>query len=378
VFVFPYFAASRQRGYGKITRNRRASASALLRQCGNGNMFDALTMPIIQAPMLGAGAEALTVAVSRAGGLGSFPAAGSTPGQLLESARAIRAATPAPFAINLFILDPCKPDPGVVRAAIARLAPWRARYGLPAQSAPPIWAQDFAAQFEALLEAAPPFASFTFGCLTAEQAGALHSRGSRIIGTATCVEEALAWQAAGADAICAQGIEAGGHRGSFLARHEDLGTLALVRAIKSACALPVIAAGGLMDGQAIAEALVHGADAVQIGTAFLLSDEATTSAPWRAAIASAGPGSTRMTRVFSGRRARGIENAFMIEMSAYEHDIPAYPVQNALTQDLRAAAARAGSADCLSLWAGAGVQLARPGAAGDIARALWSDGQKLT
>jgi nitronate monooxygenase len=341
-------------------------------------MFETSGFPIVQAPMLGAGAEALAIAVSRAGGLGSFPAAGSTPGQLLESARAIRAATPAPFAINLFILDPCKPDPQVVRAAIARLAPWRARYGLPAQSEPPIWAQDFAAQFEALLEAAPPFASFTFGCLTAEQASALHERGSRIIGTATCVEEALAWQAAGADAICAQGIEAGGHRGSFLAQHEDLGTLALVRAIKSACALPVIAAGGLMDGQAIAKALAYGADAVQIGTAFLLADEAATSAPWRAAIARAGPDSTRMTRVFSGRRARGIENAFMIEMNEHERDIPAYPVQNALTQDLRAAAARAGKSDCLSLWAGAGVALARPGAAGDIARALWSDAQKLT
>jgi nitronate monooxygenase len=133
-----------------------------------------------------------------------------------------------------------------------------------------------------------------------------------------------------------------------------------------------------MNGQAIAKALAYGADAVQIGTAFLLADEAATSAPWRAAIARAGPDSTRMTRVFSGRRARGIENAFMIEMSEHERDIPAYPVQNALTQDLRAAAARAGKSDCLSLWAGAGVALARPGAAGDIARALWSDAQKLT
>ena len=335
-------------------------------------------MPIIQAPMLGAGAEALAIAVSRAGGLGSFPAAGSTPDQLLESVRAIRAATSAPFAINLFIIDPCMPDPQVVRAAISRLAHWRARYGLPAQSPPAIWAQDFAAQFEAVLEAAPHFASFTFGCLTAEQARDLHKRGSRIIGTATCVEEALAWQAAGADAICAQGIEAGGHRGSFLTQDEDLGTLALVCAIKAACALPVIAAGGIMDGGAMAKALAHGAQAVQIGTAFLLADEATTSAPWRAAIAQVGPVSTRMTRVFSGRRARGIENAFMIEMREHERDIPAYPIQNALTQDLRAAAARSGGADCLSLWAGQGVQLARPGAAGDIAHAMWSDAQNLS
>lgn len=338
-------------------------------------MFDALTMPIIQAPMLGAGAEALAIAVSRAGGLGSFPAAGSTPAQLAASVRVLREAAQAPFAVNLFILDPCEPEPQIVRAAIARLARWRERYGLAAQSPPAIWAQDFSAQFEALLEAAPPFASFTFGCLSAEQAGALHERGSRIIGTATCVEEALAWRAVGADAICAQGIEAGGHRGSFLPQDENLGTLALVRAIKSACALPVIAAGGIMDGHGLAEALAHGADAVQIGTAFLLSGEATTSAPWRRAIAQAGPDSTRMTRVFSGRRARGIENAFMIEMREFERDIPAYPIQNALTQDLRVAAARAGDADCLSLWAGQGVQLARPGAADDIARTIWSEAQ---
>lgn len=325
--------------------------------------------------MLGAGAEALAIAVSRAGGLGSLPAAGSTPGQLAASVRAIGEAVQAPFAVNLFILDPCKPDRALVRAAIARLAPWRERYGLAPQSPPAIWAQDFAAQFEALLEAAPPFASFTFGCLTAEQAGALHERGTRIIGTATCVEEALAWQVAGADAICAQGIEAGGHRGSFLPQNEDLGTLALVRAIKSACALPVIAAGGIMEGHGMADALAHGAAAVQIGTAFLLADEATTSAPWRAAVAQAGSDSTRMTRVFSGRRARGIENAFMIEMREFEAEISDYPIQNALTQDLRAAAARASGADCLSLWAGQGVHLTRPGAAGDIARTIWSEAQ---
>lgn len=328
--------------------------------------------------MLGAGAEALTIAISRAGGLGSFPAAGSTPAQLLASVRAIREATSAPFAVNLFILDPCEPDPELVRAAIARLAPWRERYGLGEQSPPKVWAQDFAAQFAALLEAAPPFASFTFGCLTRSQAEALRERQIAIVGTATCVAEARAWEAVGADAICAQGIEAGGHRGSFLKPigETSIGVLALVRAIKSACALPVIAAGAIMDGPGMAAALAIGADAVQVGTAFLLADESVISAPWRRAILEASDDSTRLTRAFSGRWARGLENAFMIEMADCQQEIPAYPIQNALTQDLRAAGARAGSADCLSLWAGQGVKLARTGPAADIARDIWSGAQK--
>jgi len=336
-------------------------------------MLDRLTIPIIQAPMLGATTEAITIAVSNTGAMGSFAAAGSSPEQLINGVKAIRAATDAPFAVNIFIIDPVDPPPAMVAEAMVRLAPWRERYGLPAQSIPNSWAQAFTPQFAALVEAAPPAASFTFGCLSAEQAEALKARGTYVIGTATSVAEARHWASIGADAICAQGIEAGGHRGTFLksVAESSIGTMALVRTIRQAVDLPVIAAGGIMDGAGIAAALMLGADAVQLGSAFLLADEATISAPWRRAIETAPDDATRLTRAISGRFARGIDNEFMAAMRPIEDAIPPYPIQNALTQELRAAAAKMGSPDVLSLWAGQAIKLARKGAAADIVRDLW-------
>ncbi|MCA3593742.1 MAG: nitronate monooxygenase [Methylobacterium sp.] len=340
-------------------------------------LFQALAMPIIQAPMLGAGAEALTLAVSRAGGMGSLAAAALGPAALTAAVARLRTETDKSFAINLFILPPTQADLAEVRDAMARLAPWRERYGLPAQNIPNQWAEPFEPQFAALVEAAPPAASFTFGILTRDQVSALKSRGTFVVGTATTVAEAKAWEAVGADAVCAQGFEAGGHRGTFLkdVGESQIGMLALLSTIREAIGLPVIAAGGISDGKAIAAVLAMGAAAVQIGTAYLLSEEAATSAPWRRAIAEVADDATHLTRVFSGRYARGIENDFMREMQVFSDEIPAYPIQNALTQELRAAAARAGDAQLLSLWAGQSVKLARPGAAAEITRQLWSEAQ---
>lgn len=340
-------------------------------------VLQSLAMPIIQAPMLGAAGEALTLAVSKAGGLGSLAAASLAPAALKAAIERLRSETDRPFSINLFILPPTEADPDEAREAMARLAPWRERYGLPAQSIPNQWAEPFEPQFAALVEAAPPAASFTFGILAREQVLALKSRGTLVIGTATTVAEAKAWEAVGVDAISAQGFEAGGHRGTFLkdVGESQIGTLALLSTIREAIALPVIAAGGISDGKAIAAALAMGAAAVQVGTAYLLAEEATTSAPWRRAIATVADDATHLTRVFSGRYARGIENDFMREMQAFSDEIPAYPIQNALTQELRAAAAKAGDAEALSLWAGQSVKLARPGAAADITRQLWAEAQ---
>lgn len=325
--------------------------------------------------MLGASGEAMAIAVSRAGGLGSFPAAGSSPAQIAAACAAIREATDAPFAVNLFVLDPAQPDPEKVRAAMDRLAPWRERFGLPTQASPDQWAQPFDGQFAALLDVAPPVASFTFGVLARERVEALRSRGVFVIGTATSVREARAWSQAGADAICAQGFEAGGHRGSFLELEPEsaVGTFALTRLICCAVDAPVIAAGGIADGAGVAAALVLGADAVQVGTAYLLCEESLIAPAWRRAIENAPDDSTRLTRAFSGRWAQGVENIFMREMRAVERDVPAYPVQNALTQELRAASARADSAEAMSLWAGQAVRLARPGRSGDVTRELWAD-----
>ncbi len=339
--------------------------------------LDGLPIPIIQGPMLGVSNEALAIAVSKAGGLGSLAAAGLSPEAIAKGVSAIRTATDKPFLVNIFIQAPANPTMDEVRSAMERIAPWRARLGLPAQSIPNQWAEAFEPQFTALVETAPPAASFTFGILTRDQVSALHARGTWVMGTATTAAEAKAWTDVGADAICAQGFEAGGHRGTFLrdVSESQIGTLSLVSTIRDAVDIPVVAAGGITDGKAVAAALAMGAAAVQVGTAYLLADEATTSAPWRKAIAAVDDDATRLTRVFSGRHARGIENAFMREMQAFEGDIPVYPIQNALTQELRAAAAKAGSSEELSLWAGQSVKLAKSGSAASITQTLWREAQ---
>jgi nitronate monooxygenase len=342
-------------------------------------MLDKLSIPIIQAPMLGATTEAIAIAVSKTGGLGSFAAAGSSPQKLKDGVAAIRAATDAPFLVNTFVLRTGDPDPAMVRAGMELLAPWRERYGLPAQSVPNQWSEAFAPQFEALVESAVPAASFTFGLLTRDEVQALKARGTYVIGTATTVAEARAWAEVGADAICAQGIEAGGHRGTFLADQaaSSIGTFALVRTTRAAVDLPLIAAGGITDGAGVAAALALGAAAAQVGTAYLLSEEAIVNPVWRQAIETAPDDPTRLTRVISGKYARGIDNAFMREMLPREAEVPPYPIQNALTQELRAAAAKAGSPDVLSLWAGQAVKLVRKGGAAEITQGLWRDAQEV-
>ncbi|MFN3483094.1 NAD(P)H-dependent flavin oxidoreductase [Rhabdaerophilum calidifontis] len=335
-------------------------------------MFGA-EIPIIQGPMLGASTPAMAIAASTAGAIGAIGAAGLAPAALGQTIGEIREAVgDKPFIVNLFVLDPAAPDPAEVSRAMAALAPWRAELGLPEQAIPNKWAEDFAAQFAVLVETAPPVASFTFGILSAEQCARLKARGTRVVGTATTLAEARAWAAIGADAICASGFESGGHRGTFLRPVEEslVGTLSLVSAVRAQLGLPVIAAGGIADGASIAAVLALGAEAAQMGTAFLLAEESAVSAPWRAALAGQDCDSSRLTRAFSGRYARGIENRFMREMAGAE--IPVYPIQNALTQELRAAAARAGRADMLSLWAGQGVHALRPGRTADLITAYWA------
>ncbi|WP_395671261.1 NAD(P)H-dependent flavin oxidoreductase [Phenylobacterium sp.] len=334
-----------------------------------------LEIPILQSPMLGASDGALALAVSEAGAMGALAAAGLAPDEIGPAVATLRAASDRPFSVNLLIVPRVAPEPAEVDAALARLAPWYAELGLEPPAAPNQFAPDFDAQFAAVLAAAPPVASFAFDVLAPARVKALQAAGTLVIGTATSVAEARAWAAAGADGICAQGAEAGGHRGTFLAEGEGsvVATLALVPAVLAAVDLPVIAAGGIMDGRGVAAALTLGAAAAQMGTAFLLSDEATVSAPWRAAIEGAGDDPTRLTRAFTGRYARGIENRFMREMRALEGEVPAYPVQNRLTQPMRAAALAAGDAQMMSLWAGQGVRQAEAGPAGELVRRWWAE-----
>jgi nitronate monooxygenase len=339
------------------------------------DLLDALPIPILQAPMVGASTEAMAAAVSQAGGMGSLGFGATAPADIGPAVEALRGQTTAPFGANLFVLPPARPDAATVDAALVRLAPWYAALGEEPPAAPNDFAPDFEAQLAALTAAAPPVASFTFGILTRAQVDALHAVGTYVVGTATTAAEARAWAAVGADGISAQGAEAGGHRGHFLADTQAslVGTMALVATIRAAVDLPVIAAGGIMDGRGVAAALALGASAAQKGTAFLLADQTAANAPWRGAIEAVGDDPTRLTRAFTGRHARGIENRFMRDLRAVEDEVPAYPVQNRLTQPLRAAAAKAGDPEMLSLWAGQGVRLARPGDAGDMVRAWWEE-----
>ncbi len=226
---------------------------------------------------------------------------------------------------------------------------------------PARFCEPFEDQFEALLEAAPRLASFTFGILTHAQVERLHARGTLVSGTATNVAEARAWAGVGADFICAQGAEAGGHRGTFIGNYEDslIGTMALVPQMDDAVDIPVIAAGGIMDGRGIAAALMLGAGAVQKGTAFLTCPEASAHPGWQRLLRESPDTATGVTMAFSGRMARGISNDFMRRMAGHQHQVPPYPVQNALTGEIRAAAAKAGRTDYLSLWAGQGLTMSR-------------------
>lgn len=320
-----------------------------------------LPHPIIQGPMAGGFCTpALVAAVSNAGGLGSLPASLLTPAAMAEQVAAIRAASDRPFLINLFVQDTPTPTEEEIAAASDLLRPIWTGLGWSALPRPAQWCQDFAAQFETLLSLRPAVASFTFDILDASQVARLHQAGILVVGTVTTVAEALAWQAVGADAVVASGIEAGGHRGTFLGPQEDatLGGRALWAQVVAAVDIAVIAAGGIMDGADIRAALDLGASAVQMGTAFLVTDEAQLHPLYKQALL-AGDSPTRLTRAFSGRYARGIENRFMQQMAAVEGQLPAYPVQNALTAPIRAAAAAANDSGLMSLWAGSGVGRAR-------------------
>jgi len=340
-------------------------------------LLENLPIPILQAPMAGASFDAMAVAVSEAGGLGSLAAAGVSPEEIGPAVEAIRARTEAPFGVNLLMAPPSRPEPAEVDAALARLARWYAELGLPVPDHPNRFSYDFDAQLAALTQAAPPIASFSFSILTRAQVDTLHAAGSYVVGTANTVAEAVAWAEVGADGVCAQGFEAGGHHAYFLDDIEasSVGTLALTATVLAAVELPVIAAGGIMDGRGVAAALALGASAVQMGSAFLLSDEAIAGPVWQQAIRDAGPDATRLTRAFSGRYARGIENRFIREMRAVQDEVPAYPVQNRLTQAMRAAANVAGDPEMMSLWAGQAVKLAKPGAAGEMVRQWWREAQ---
>ena len=339
----------------------------------------AITHPIVQAPMAGGATTVeLVSAVCEAGGAGFVAAAYSAPAQITEFCRAVRERTRRPFGVNLFAPSPTEPPPDDLRPALERIAPFHAELGIPPPSPPALAAESFDAQLDAVLGTGASFFSFTFGIPSSEALAAVRAAGMLVIGTATTVEEAVALEAAGVDAVVAQGSEAGAHRGTFAVPFEAamVGTMALVPQVVRAVRIPVIASGGIMSGGGIAAALALGAGAVQMGTAFLTCHESGAPDSYKRAVVTAREHQTRVTRAFSGRPARGIVNRFMEHVEGVAGAILPDPLQNSLTRPLRTSAAKQDRAEFLSLWAGQGLRLARRESAAELMRRLAAESEE--
>ena len=326
-----------------------------------------LRHPIVLAPLAGGpSTPALAAAVCEAGGLGFLGAGYLTADRMRDDIRALRELTAAPFGVNLFVPGSADVDEEAVRAYVERL---RVRYGTDVGE-PRFDDDDWDAKLRALAEEKVAVVSFTFGCPAPEVISALQDVGSAVWVTVTDIGEAQQAQAAGADALVLQGIEAGGHRASFVDRGgEGLGILALLRLVVRESPLPLVAAGGIADGAGVAAVLAAGADAAQLGTAFLRAPEAGTNPAHKAALATATP--TALTRAFTGRLARGLVNRFLLEHSAAAPS--AYPHIHYVTAPIRAVARKREEADGFNLWAGQAHALAEERPAAEIVEKLAAD-----
>ena len=320
--------------------------------------------PIIQGPFGGGlSTVQLTAVVSNAGGMGSFGAHHLSPTQIKETVAAIRGLTARPFAMNLWIPLPGEAElrlsPDEFAATVSRLKPYYDALGLREPEFRETFNPRFDDQIEALLEARPPVFSFVFGIPSREILSALRKRAIKLIGAATTVDEARALEEAGVDLIVASGSDAGGHRPSFLKSAEEslTGTFALIPQVVDAVNTPIIAAGGIGDERGIVAAFVLGAEAAQLGTVFLATHESGASEVHKAELVKRSARSTVLTRVFSGRMARGIRNRFIEEMSCHEGEVPPYPIHSWFTRSIREAADQAGRAEFLPLWAGQSAAL---------------------
>lgn len=332
-------------------------------------------LPLIQAPMAGGiTTPALVAAAGKAGALGSFGFAYTQPEAMARDVEAARALTDAPINLNFFVNE--QPAPVATDAqgdAINAVAGYYAALGLPAPT--PVhgpYGPDLNAQLSMAEDLKPGVITFHLGDLPAARLQRLRERGIKTGGSATCVAEAQHLAALGVNFIIAQGAEAGGHRGTYQRDPYEAmtGTLALTRLIVRAVNIPVVAAGGIMDGAGIAAVLALGAQGAQLGTAFIACSESGAPGVHKQALLAAQEDTTLITEKFSGKPARGLANRFMREMN--QHDAPqlVFPAQNALTGPLRAASAKAGNADFVAMWAGQAAPLARELATADLVAAL--------
>ena len=339
-----------------------------------------IELPIVQAPMANFAGVEMAIAVAQAGGLGALPCAVLDPDQIRAGVAEFRAHTRKPINCNFFCNVEAPPDLAKDQAWLERIAPYFAELGVKAPPLPlprghPPFGEADGAAVEALR---PEIVSFHFGLPPAPLLARVKAAGCKILSTATSVREARALAEAGVDAVIAQGAEAGGHRGMFLETDvaTQTGTFALVRGIFATLRIPVIAAGGIGDGRAIAAAIALGASAVQIGTAYLLCAEAKTTALHKQALADPGR-QTAITNVLTGRPARGIVNRFMREQGPIDAAAPAFPLARPAIAPLRTKAEAAGSTDFSPLWSGQGPAPVAGLSAGDLTRRLAEDALAL-
>ena len=340
----------------------------------------AFAVPIVQAPMAGVSTPAMAAAVSNAGGLGAIGLGATDVAGARAMIDAVRAATDKAFNVNLFVHRDPVPDAARETAWLAALAPqFAALKATPPKALTTIY-RGFAgddAMLALLVETAPPVVSFHFGLPEASRIRALKQAGCELWATATCRAEAQAAKAAGIDVLVAQGWEAGGHRGCFDpdARDDRLGTVALTRLLVARASLPVVAAGGIMDGRGIRAALDLGAVAAQLGTAFVLCPESLADAGYRAAMVGAAAEHTTMTRAISGRPARCLANRFTAWGEGDLPAVPSYPIAYDAGKALHAAARARGEFGYGAQWAGQGAPLARSMPAADLIALLWQEAQ---
>jgi nitronate monooxygenase len=333
-----------------------------------------IELPIIQAPMAGVQGSALAVAVSNAGGLGSLPSAMLGIDSMREELAAINRQTAQPYNVNFFCHEPPAPSPEREARWRAALAPYYTEFGIDPDAIPvgPGRAPFRAEAADVLDDFKPAVVSFHFGLPSPELLARVRALGAKIFSSATTVDEARWLEAHGVDAIIAQGLEAGGHRGIFLSDYltTQVGTFALLPQIVQSVKLPVIAAGGIADAKGVAAAIALGAAGVQIGTAYLLCPETTTSVVHRAALKSEAARHTALTTLFTGRPARGIVNRLMKELGAISGAPPAFPLATAAIAPLRAGAEAQGFGDFSPLWSGQNASGCKERPAAQLTRAL--------
>ena len=334
-------------------------------------------LPIIQAPMAGAGGAALAIAAAKGGGVGSLPCAMLGADKMRAEVGVIRQQTDRPINLNFFCHDPIPADPGRAKAWKDHLGGYYDEFGLDKSATAPAASRSpfDAAMCEIVEDISPEVISFHFGLPAPDLLDRVKAVGCRIISSATSVAEARWLEERGCDAIIAQGYEAGGHRGMFLS--DDIstqaGTFALVPQVVDAVSVPVIAAGGIADGRGMAAVFALGAAAVQIGTAYLFTPESLVSDLHRAALMATDEGQTALTNVFSGRPARGIMNRIMRDVGPMSDMAPAFPTAGGALAPLKAAAEAKDSGDFSSLWSGQAAGLAQVIGAEDLTRQLARD-----